>query len=72
VTVVGLDGAPPNFDDSWSLVISFDGEPNIELEQHVLIRFLSPNAPHDWLKPGRLFQLYEGNRLVAYGEVQED
>ena len=30
--------------------------------------FLSPDAPHDWLKPGARFRLHEGDRVVGIGE----
>ena len=33
------------------------------------IYFLFPDAPHDELRPGRQFELYEGRRCVARGKI---
>jgi len=53
---------------AWSIVADFKNESDsssIEVE----ISFLSPDAPLHLLEPGNKFELYEGRRLVARGEV---
>jgi hypothetical protein len=56
---------------AWSIVAEFvDGSDD---SSGVLaeLRFLAPSAPSHLLKPGNRFDLFEGHRLVAHGEVLE-
>ena len=56
-------------EESWSLVVQFsEGRPTAA-ETFASVQFLSPQAPHEWLHPGSRFELLEGRRVVAYGEV---
>ena len=41
-----------------------EGPPQLDGKQAVRIRFLVPEAPHEWLAPGRRFSLW-WDRLVA-------
>jgi hypothetical protein len=71
-SVAGFGGVPPDPAEAWSLVVEFESEPDTELKQRVCVRFLAPEAPHELLHAGSRFQLYEGQQLVARGEVVED
>jgi hypothetical protein len=53
--------------DDWSLVV----EPYRDVSQwkDVVIYFLASDAPHSWLHPGAMFELFEGPKLVARGTV---
>ena len=55
--------------DAWSLIIESRTLPDSEGRQDVLVRFLAPDAPHEWLEKGRKFELYEGSRLIAEGRI---
>lgn len=52
--------------DAWSLVVDMihSEGPYRWLAD---IRFLSPEAPHDWLESSEEFELYEGKKCVARG-----
>lgn len=56
-------------EEAWSLVVEFEEPPRYHAQTRVRIRFLSPEAPTDWLRIGSRFELLEGNRVVATGEV---
>jgi hypothetical protein len=56
---------------AWSIVADFKNQldsSSIEAE----INFLSPDAPLHLLECGNRFELYEGHRLVAHGEVLKE
>jgi hypothetical protein len=54
---------------AWSLVVEKD-ESASELYRWIAnVHFLMDNAPHESLRPGREFELYEGNKLVARGRI---
>ena len=54
----------------WTLVV--DRQTNKpQIEENVLVHFLMEDAPHDQLVGGAQFQLVEGPRSVAVGEVVE-
>lgn len=54
---------------AWSLVVRFtEGKPT-SAETFALVQFLSPQAPHELLHRGSRFELLEGRRVVASGEV---
>lgn len=55
--------------EAWSLILESQGRPDQEMTQLVKVRFLSEEAPLDWLAPGKKFALYEGSRKVAEGIV---
>jgi hypothetical protein len=58
--------------EAWSVVAEFtkasDDSSCVEAE----LRLLAPDAPAHLLDPGSKFELYEGRRLVARGEVLRD
>lgn len=57
---------PP--ENAWSLVVEKidEPEPFVWLAD---VRFLMPKAPHECLKQGRTFELYEGSKCVASGQM---
>lgn len=48
--------------EQWSLVLEWTG-------QDIMAWFLSDKAPQRLLESGMKFDLQEGNRIVAHGEV---
>jgi hypothetical protein len=57
-------------DEAWSIVLNFEIPPSQQGNPSKgYAKFLMPNAPLDKLFSGQLFQLYEGNVLVAKVEV---
>ena len=55
--------------EAWSIVAEFTNERDDSSCVEAEIRFLAPDAPSHLLEPGNRFELYEGRRLVARGEV---
>jgi len=54
---------------AWSLVVEKREELS-ELYRWIAdVHFLMNGAPHDSLRYGRAFELYEGNKLVARGRI---
>jgi hypothetical protein len=53
----------------WSLVVEFDNPPDDSLCHITDIRFLVDEAPKELLYSGSEFELREGRKLVARGEV---
>ena len=53
----------------WSLVVQQDEASSGPLRWLADIHYLVAEAPHDSLRPGRPFELYEGSRCVARGEI---
>lgn len=52
--------------DAWSVVIDFSPPPNVQGNPSTGdLRFLSSDAPTERLRPGREFDLYEGEGRVA-------
>lgn len=63
-------GDDPMPDEAWTLVVDRGGsEPGAT--ETVLVHFLMDNAPHEALRVGRAFNLVEGARVVAEGEVSD-
>jgi hypothetical protein len=56
-------------DEAWSLVIEFNDPPDESLCVIADVSLLNPDGPIRLLHPGSVFELYEGRRLVARGEV---
>src|SRR5437868_3164528 len=69
--------SPAHFDGSvddsecgqWSLVVELLSRPPGSTDWVAHVRFLVAEAPHDWLKEGAHFDLYEGRKRVAHGTV---
>lgn len=59
----------PGHDTAWSVVVEFASIPVVGESKTVSFRFLSPDASVDLLQPGSRFELIEGERVVAVGEV---
>jgi hypothetical protein len=55
--------------EAWSLVLEFNLAPDESLCHIVDVRLLSSEGPSDLLREGCVFELYEGRKLVARGEV---
>lgn len=55
--------------DAWSLIIDLQGTPDAQGRQDATARFVVPDAPHDWLAPGKRFTLFEGALALAEGVV---
>lgn len=56
--------------ESWSLVLDLQSSLDERSCQIALVRFLAKeNTPDDWLAQGKTFDLFEGTRKVAEGEV---
>jgi len=56
-------------DEAWSIVADFLGKPDQSGCVEVALRFLVEDAPSGLLRPGSRFDLFEGDQLVATGEV---
>lgn len=55
--------------EAWSLVLEFCSSPNSSPNVIADVSFLADDAPSHLLHPGSNFELFEGHRLVAKGEV---
>ena len=70
VTVVRFEGQKDTwFDEAWSLVVDFCESPDESLCMTADVRFLAPGAPVELLRTGSTFELLEGAKVVARGEV---
>ena len=67
VTVVRFEGQ--KVDEAWSIVVDFCGSPDESLCMTADVRFLAPGAPVGLLRTGSTFELLEGAKVVARGEV---
>ena len=70
VTVSRFDD--PRADGSsvaWSVVLELQGPADGAGVSRANVAFLVPEAPHDLLRPGTRFDLYEGSRRVAAVDV---
>ena len=54
---------------AWSIVAKFSERPRTVHKTIAVIHFLVPDAPQNLLRPGSRFELIEGRRVVARGEV---
>jgi hypothetical protein len=57
---------------AWSLVVERDEALSEPCRWIADVHFLVDEAPQDSLRPGREFELYEGNRCVARGKILGD
>lgn len=57
---------------AWSLVLEWSTPPDATGAMVADVKFLSPDAPMSLLQTGAIFELYEGKRCVARGEVMAD
>jgi hypothetical protein len=57
-------------DEAWTLVVNRGHEASAQ-EEAVIVHFLMPSAPHEWLEAGTTFDLTEGKRVVASGQVAQ-
>jgi hypothetical protein len=58
--------------EAWSIVAEFTHETDESSCVVAEIRLLAHEAPSHLLDPGSKFELYEGHRVVARGEVLRD
>ena len=56
-------------DQEWSLLVEPIDEPNTEFPTLAWISFVFDDAPHEALKSGLQFQLFEGRWAVAGGQI---
>ena len=69
-TVVRFVDEPwPSPSGAWSLMICKDERLSDEYQWIADVHYLVPEAPHDSLREGRRFELYEGKKRVALGRV---
>jgi len=69
-TVARFEKTAENWpEEAWSIVADSITETDDAFCVIAQLRFLSPNAPSHLLKPGNKFDLFEGHRMVARGEV---
>jgi hypothetical protein len=69
-TVVRFADEPwPPVNGSWSLVVIKNDQASAECRWVAEVHFLVNEAPHDSLRNGRVFELYEGNKCVARGTI---
>jgi hypothetical protein len=54
---------------AWSLVVEKDEMLSEPYRWIANVHFSMNDAPHDSLRHGRAFELYEGNKLVARGTI---
>jgi hypothetical protein len=54
---------------AWSVVLELHGPADGAGVSRADVRFLVPEAPHELLRPGARFDLYEGARRVAQVDV---
>jgi hypothetical protein len=70
VTVVRFAEDTGNFNqEAWSLVVEFPETSNPAREMEAEVSFLVDEAPQHLIYPGSRFDLFEGVRIVARGEV---
>jgi hypothetical protein len=62
----------PHAHGSWSLVIEKIEPDSSEYHWIANVRYLMNNAPHDELRVGRMFDLYEGGKRVATGIIIDE
>jgi hypothetical protein len=55
--------------EAFSLILEFHDPPDESLCMIVDVSLLNPDGPTGLLRPGRVFELYEGRQVVARGEV---
>lgn len=56
---------------AWSIIAEFNEPPQVEMETMAIIQFLVAEAPIELLHLGSRFDLLEGERVVAQGQVIE-
>ncbi len=54
---------------AWSIVLERNEPADAALETVAAIRFLVSDAPSQLLRPGSRFELFEGHRVIAHGQV---
>jgi superfamily II DNA or RNA helicase len=56
-------------ENAWSLVLQFVEDPDQQGSHTANVKYLSDDGPQDWLTSGSRFELWEGSKVVASGEV---
>jgi hypothetical protein len=56
-------------EEAWSVVVEFTEPPDESLCVIADVSLLNPQGPTNLLRPGSMFELFEGHRLVARGKV---
>jgi hypothetical protein len=71
-TVARFAGVEEVPGEAWSLVLEWTPVPAGELAMKAEVYFLAEEGPQDRLVPGARFELYEGRKVMAKGEVLKD
>ena len=66
-----VDEEWPSTAEAWSLVVRKLQAGSTEHRWNAEVSFLVEAAPQDSLRPGRTFELYEGAKCVARGQITE-
>jgi hypothetical protein len=73
VTVASFDPPTPSWpQEAWSVVVEPLWPAHFTRDGAFSLRFVVDGAPHTALKAGVRFELLEGNRVVADGEVVDE
>lgn len=68
-TIVRFEDDPEWPSQAWSLVVEFQRVLGGGRYVEATVRFLIDQAPHEQLRQGNHFELYEGDRKVARGVI---
>jgi hypothetical protein len=73
ITVAEFQGKKDSQNSAWSIVISFNEIPSIGSNTIIArAKFLMSEGPHEWLSPGVVFSLLEGDKKTATITVLSD
>jgi hypothetical protein len=68
-SAVRFDADPNRTLGTWDIELRFDRPPAVGAESTAIVSFRSNDAPRELLRPGSAFELTEGKKVVARGEV---
>jgi hypothetical protein len=71
-TIAKFSGQERWPEEAWTLVAELAEPPDYSRRSVATIHFLADEAPHHLLARGNRFELFEGRRVVARGEVVEE
>jgi hypothetical protein len=66
---VRFDEDPNRTLGAWDIELRFDSPPVVGTPSTAIVSFSSNDAPRQLLRPGSTFELSEGKKVVARGEV---
>ena len=56
-------------EDAWSLVVEYVTPPDEHLSHIAKVHFLASGGPSAWMHAGAKFELMEGPKIVARGQI---